>query len=250
MGGRGRTQHAQRNVNLLGGVLYYIDDLGKPFAMSGADAHGHVFPWVRGNELHEPRAPDGRRRMYTVLIIENDLDSSGLNARRTAAWLAGGIARTASGSFGLSAGDRVQYYVGGAAAAAAAAPAASAAAGGGTAAAPSSSQRHSAKHGSQPFVLPMHGTILGAYIYTGFSPPYFSERPQSFGLHSPDQLPKSESEFKAIASSFGLHSPDNVAPSEKLHPSYNPRLFCDGGLYLDPDIIGESLPSHYSAALP
>ena len=66
-----------------------------------------------------------------------------------------------------------------------------------------------------------------------------AERPQSFGLHSPDQLPKTESEFRAIASSFGLHSPDQLPTSEKLHPSYNPRLFCDGGLYLDPDIIGE-----------
>ncbi len=68
----------------------------------------------------------------------------------------------------------------------------------------------------------------------------FSERPQSFGLHSPDQLPASESDFEAIASSFGLRSPDTAVPQEHLHPSYNPRLFCDGGLYLDPDIIGKS----------
>ena len=65
-----------------------------------------------------------------------------------------------------------------------------------------------------------------------------SDRPQSFGLHSPDQLPACESDFEAIASSFGLVSPDNLPP-DTIHPSYNPRLFCDGGLYLDPDIIGE-----------
>ncbi len=74
--------------------------------------------------------------------------------------------------------------------------------------------------------------------YVGHNP-LVSERPNSFGLHSPDQLPKTESEFRAIASSFGLHSPDQLPKSENLHPSYNPRLFCDGGLYLDPDIIGE-----------
>ena len=74
---------------------------------------------------------------------------------------------------------------------------------------------------------------------------YISERPHSFGLHSPDQLPKSEIEFRKIANSFGLQSPTNndttVTPpdADGLHPSYNPRLFCDGGLYLDPDIIGK-----------
>lgn len=97
------------------------------------------------------------------------------------------------------------------------------------------------RHGSRPFVLPVRGSLVATYHFSGYKPPSFTERPQSFGLHSPDQLPQSESEFKAIASSFGLQSPENVAPSEKLHPSYNPRLFCDGGLYLDPDIIGESL---------
>ena len=81
-------------------------------------------------------------------------------------------------------------------------------------------------------------TVYPTYVTQN---PLFSERPNSFGLHSPDQLPKSESEFRAIASSFGLHSPDQPLPtSENLHPSYNPRLFCDGGLYLDPDIIGKS----------
>ena len=71
-----------------------------------------------------------------------------------------------------------------------------------------------------------------------------AERPQSFGMHSPDKLPKSETEFQSIACSFGLGSPEeNVSrPDELLHPSYNPRLFCDGGLYLDPDIIGKRFP--------
>ena len=105
-----------------------------------------------------------------------------------------------------------------------------------------------ARHGSGLFVLPVRGVLVATYHLTGSQPPsLFADRPHSFGLHSPDTLPQSESEFKAIASSFGLHSPDNVAaPSEKLHPSYNPRLFCDGGLYLDPDIIGESLFSPMS----
>ena len=38
--------------------------------------------------------------------------------------------------------------------------------------------------------------------------------------------------------SFGLCSPDKSSLAERMHPSYNPRLFVDGGLYLDPDIIG------------
>ena len=59
-------------------------------------------------------------------------------------------------------------------------------------------------------------------------------------MHSPEQLPKTESEFRQIASSFGLHSPDQM-PSNLVHPTYDPRLFCDGGLYLDPDIIGKPL---------
>ena len=65
-----------------------------------------------------------------------------------------------------------------------------------------------------------------------------ADRPHSFGLHSPDQIPPAtETDFAAIACSFGLRSPDN-GQSENLHPSYNPRLFSDGDLYLDPDIIG------------
>ena len=95
-----------------------------------------------------------------------------------------------------------------------------------------------------------------------------TDRPQSFGLHSPDQLPQSATEFQRIATSFGLQSPENgaslpaatvVAPPEVMdgkevedeednvedtcvfHPGYNPRMFCDGGLYLDPDIIGKAL---------
>ena len=37
-------------------------------------------------------------------------------------------------------------------------------------------------------------------------------------------------------------SPDaTTEEKEQLHPHYNPLLFCDGGLYLDPDIIGEMI---------
>lgn len=79
-----------------------------------------------------------------------------------------------------------------------------------------------------------------------------ADRPQSFGLHSPDQLPHSASEFQKIASNFGLQSPDKavamaseseVNEESTMHPEYNPRLFCDGGLYLDPDIIGKIMIS-------
>ena len=65
-----------------------------------------------------------------------------------------------------------------------------------------------------------------------------SGSPHSFGLHSPEQMPSSEDEFKKLAFSFGLHSPEAVSP-ECLHPSYNPRLFSDGQLYFDPEIIGK-----------
>ena len=45
--------------------------------------------------------------------------------------------------------------------------------------------------------------------------------------------------------SFGLCSPDKAALVEQMHPSYNPRLFEDGGLYLDPDIIGMCPQQHF-----
>ncbi|XP_064608922.1 uncharacterized protein LOC135473057 isoform X2 [Liolophura sinensis] len=64
--------------------------------------------------------------------------------------------------------------------------------------------------------------------------------PQSFGLHSPDQLPMSEQDYHKMATSFGLHSPDQIPP-DMYSAVYDPRLFCDGGLYLDPDIIDLTL---------
>ena len=86
-------------------------------------------------------------------------------------------------------------------------------------------------------------------------PPDVAERPQSFGLHSPDKLPKSQTEFQQIASSYGLQSPERASAErereeretrEMIQASYNPRMFCDGGLYLDPDIIGKNNTSHLS----
>lgn len=68
---------------------------------------------------------------------------------------------------------------------------------------------------------------------------FTGDLPQSFGLHSPDQLPSSEQDYHKMATSFGLHSPDQIPP-DMYNAVYDPRLFCDGGLYLDPDIIGES----------
>ncbi|XP_013411613.1 uncharacterized protein LOC106174554 [Lingula anatina] len=45
-------------------------------------------------------------------------------------------------------------------------------------------------------------------------------------------------DFSAVASSFGLHSPDQFPPED---PTYHPSMFCDGGLYLDPDLIDLTL---------
>ena len=233
--------------------------------MSGAAAHGHRAPPPAAGG---PRPGPQRRKIYTVLVIEHQEGDDGPNS---------GDHNSDSPDGGPGAGLRIRYCKAGVVAPpgnfhpargnqlplyqqqpqqqdtqqptasplssssspapAAAVPAAAAA----TATAAARLSAGPAKHGSAPFVLPVRGCLLASYHFTGLRPPSFSDRPHSFGLHSPDQLPQSESEFKAIASSFGLHSPDNVAPTEKLHPSYNPRLFCDGGLYLDPDIIGESL---------
>jgi hypothetical protein len=60
---------------------------------------------------------------------------------------------------------------------------------------------------------------------------------QSFGLHSPDQVPE-DADFQSIASSFGLLSPDQLPPGI-YEGVYDARMFSDRGLYVDPDIIGE-----------
>ncbi|XP_033743319.1 LOW QUALITY PROTEIN: uncharacterized protein LOC117329473 [Pecten maximus] len=59
---------------------------------------------------------------------------------------------------------------------------------------------------------------------------------ESFGLHSPDVLPRSESDFQAIASSFGLLSPDKIPPGIE-EGILDPRMFSQRQLYIDPDII-------------
>jgi hypothetical protein len=61
------------------------------------------------------------------------------------------------------------------------------------------------------------------------------QRPQSFGLHSPDQLPRTERDFKKIAASFGLHSPDQL---DQLDDTFKKRVISEGGLYVDADLIG------------
>ncbi|CAH1777483.1 unnamed protein product, partial [Owenia fusiformis] len=59
------------------------------------------------------------------------------------------------------------------------------------------------------------------------------ERPRSVGIASRDTLRKED-----LQNSFGLHSPDpDIFPVNKFHPTYNPKIFGDRGLYLDPDII-------------
>ncbi|XP_060073323.1 uncharacterized protein LOC132553128 [Ylistrum balloti] len=63
---------------------------------------------------------------------------------------------------------------------------------------------------------------------------------ESFGLHSPDVLPRSESDFQAIASSFGLLSPDKIPPGIE-EGILDPRMFSQRQLYIDPDIIDLTL---------
>ena len=68
----------------------------------------------------------------------------------------------------------------------------------------------------------------------------FSERPGSFGLHSPDKVPQTAEELQELTKQYQeVRKVDRSSSSSDIHPSYNSKLFCDGGLYLDPDIIGE-----------
>ena len=77
-----------------------------------------------------------------------------------------------------------------------------------------------------------------------------TERPGSFGLHSPDRVPQTAEELAQLTIQYKqLRQVQERArleherrEQEKLNPTYNPKLFCDGGLYLDPDIIGKSEP--------
>ncbi|KAK3099480.1 hypothetical protein FSP39_005085, partial [Pinctada imbricata] len=70
-----------------------------------------------------------------------------------------------------------------------------------------------------------------------FGVEFYSE---SFGLHSPDQLPRTESDFEVIASSFGLLSPEKIPP-EVEEGILDPRMFSERRLYIDPDIIDLTL---------
>ena len=82
-----------------------------------------------------------------------------------------------------------------------------------------------------------------------------SERPGSFGLHSPDKVPQTAEELQQLTSQYRelrqvqeraqreherreRERQQEAEDEEKLNPTYNPKLFTDGGLYLDPDIIG------------
>ena len=54
--------------------------------------------------------------------------------------------------------------------------------------------------------------------------------------------PIAENQVNGTPSDNDVVSPDaTTEEKEQLHPHYNPLLFCDGGLYLDPDIIGEMI---------
>lgn len=59
----------------------------------------------------------------------------------------------------------------------------------------------------------------------------------SFGIHNPDELPRSETDFQVIASSFGLLSPDKI-PVGIQDGILDPRMFSERKLFIDPDIIG------------
>lgn len=96
---------------------------------------------------------------------------------------------------------------------------------------------------------------------------YFLERPNSFGLHTPEKQPETAAEVQQLNEQLKqiqdrarlkqLQTPAAIVlrgrtrakqeteeeeeeGKEKIFPTYNPRLFCDGGLYLDPDIIGKN----------
>ncbi|XP_052077142.1 uncharacterized protein LOC127715157 isoform X6 [Mytilus californianus] len=58
----------------------------------------------------------------------------------------------------------------------------------------------------------------------------------SFGIHNPDELPRSETDFQVIASSFGLLSPDKIPPGIE-DGILDPRMFSERKLFIDPDII-------------
>ncbi|XP_064636403.1 uncharacterized protein LOC135493223 isoform X2 [Lineus longissimus] len=64
------------------------------------------------------------------------------------------------------------------------------------------------------------------------------QRPHSFGLHSPDQLPRTERDFKKIAASFGLHSPDQL---DQLDDTFKKKVISEGGLYVEADLIDLTL---------
>ncbi|XP_071126713.1 uro-adherence factor A-like isoform X3 [Mytilus edulis] len=62
----------------------------------------------------------------------------------------------------------------------------------------------------------------------------------SFGIHNPDELPRSETDFQVIASSFGLLSPDKI-PAGIQDGILDPRMFSERKLFIDPDIIDLTL---------
>lgn len=59
----------------------------------------------------------------------------------------------------------------------------------------------------------------------------------SFGVHNPEELPRSEIDFQVIASSFGLLSADKIPPGIG-DGILDPRMFSERKLFIDPDIIG------------
>lgn len=59
----------------------------------------------------------------------------------------------------------------------------------------------------------------------------------SFGVHNPEELPRSEIDFQVIASSFGLLSADKIPPGIE-DGILDPRMFSERKLFIDPDIIG------------
>lgn len=62
-----------------------------------------------------------------------------------------------------------------------------------------------------------------------------TDRQGSFGMLITDPAPHTNGSRQG---SVEQEEADRASP---VHPSYNPKLFSDGALYLDPDIIGKTI---------
>lgn len=79
--------------------------------------------------------------------------------------------------------------------------------------------------------------VISWYLTTNFLRHLFTVDGISFGVHNPEELPRSETDFQVIASSFGLLSADKIPPGIE-DGILDPRMFSERKLFIDPDIIG------------